>query len=90
LWFAPPVRPSNQAAQAVGIAKHVRAIQQTNVLSVMLSPDYLKLRRGLLEVGRAHPAARRAILKVLTEIEGEAPHMDGYPLAKQLEMAAAE
>jgi hypothetical protein len=74
-------------ARSIGeFAQHERAIHQTNVLNVLMQPDYLKLRRGLLEALRPHPKARVAVAKVLAEIEGEEPHLDGY--ARQIEARA--
>jgi hypothetical protein len=83
-------------ARAIGeFAAHERQINTTNVMNVLLAPDYLKLRRGLLEAVRAHPKARAAIAKVLAEIEGAPPHLDGYAAPKLIEgrahaMEAAE
>jgi hypothetical protein len=72
-------------ARSIGeFAQHERAISTTNVMNVMLQPDYLKLRQGLLEALRPHPKARMAVARVLQELEGEAPHLDGYAV-KQLE-----
>jgi hypothetical protein len=77
-------------ARAVGeFAQHERAVHQHNSLSVVLSPDYLRLRTGLMEIGRAHPKARSAIVALLSELEGSVPHMDGMPQPKLLEGRAA-
>jgi hypothetical protein len=76
-------------ARSIGeFAQHERAIHQANTLNVLLAPDYLKLRRGLLEALRPHPKARVAVAKVLAEIEGEEPHLDGYAAARQIEARA--
>jgi hypothetical protein len=65
-------------ARAVGeFAQHERAINQTANLTVMMMPDYVKLRAGLIAALRPHPVARLAVGKVLAELEGEAPHIDG-------------
>ena len=65
-------------ARAVGeFAQHERAINQTANLTVMMTPDYVKLRAGLIAALRPHPAARLAVGKVLAELEGEPPHIDG-------------
>ncbi len=75
-------------ARSVGeFAQHERAISTTNVLNVMLQPDYIRLRVGLLEAVRPYPKAREAVARVLEELEGEPPHLDGYAI-KQIEASA--
>jgi len=77
-------------ARAIGeFAQHERQMNQTNVMNVMLMPSYLKLRAGLLEALRPHPKAWMAVAQVLQELEGEAPHLDGYA-TKQIEAARLE
>jgi hypothetical protein len=76
-------------ARTIGeFAQYERAISTTNVMNVMLQPDYLKLRSGLLEALRPYPGARAAVARVLQEIEGKEPHCDGYRVPKQLEAVA--
>jgi hypothetical protein len=65
-------------ARAVGeFAQHERAVHHTNVLSVMMLPDYVKLRAGLIEALRPFPAARKAVGEVLAELERQPVHFDG-------------
>jgi hypothetical protein len=65
-------------ARAVGeFAQHERAVTQTANLTMLMTPDYVKLRAGLIAALRPYPAARVAVGKVLAEIEGEMPHFDG-------------
>jgi hypothetical protein len=76
-------------ARLIGeFAQHERAIHTTNVLNVLMQPDYVKLRCGLLEALRPYPKARVAVARVLAEIEGEEPHLDGYAAPKVLEARA--
>jgi hypothetical protein len=73
------------AARAVGtFAEHERAVHTTNVLNVLMQPDYIKLRSRLLEAVRPFPAARQAVALALAEIEGEPAYLDGYAV-KQIE-----
>jgi DNA-binding transcriptional ArsR family regulator len=75
-------------ARAVGeFAQHERAIQTTNVLGLMMAPDYIRLRSRLLEAVRPFPQARAAVAQALAEVEGEAAHLDGYAM-KQIEAVA--
>jgi hypothetical protein len=65
-------------ARAVGeFAQHERAVHQTANLTVMMLPDYVRLRAGLIEALRRHPAARKAVGKVLAELERAPVHFDG-------------
>jgi len=65
-------------ARAVGeFAQHERAVHQTNVLSVMMLPDYVRLRAGLIEALRPYPSARKAVGEVLAELERQPVHFDG-------------
>jgi hypothetical protein len=76
-------------ARSIGeFAQHERAIHQTNVLNVLMQPDYLKLRHGLLEALRPYPKARVAVVQVLAQIEGEPPHLDGVHPPKLIEARA--
>jgi hypothetical protein len=73
-------------ARAVGeFAQHERAIQTTNVLNVMMLPDYVRLRSRLLEAVRPFREARMAVASALAEIEGEPAHFDGVHPAKLIE-----
>jgi hypothetical protein len=65
-------------ARVVGeFAQHERAINTTNVLSVMMLPDYVRLRAGLIAALRPYPAARKAVGEVLAELEKSPVHFDG-------------
>jgi hypothetical protein len=65
-------------ARAVGsFAEHERAIHQTTNLTVMMTPEYVHLRAGLIKALRPYPAARAAVGEVLAELEGQAVHFDG-------------
>ena len=50
----------------------------TNTLIV--SPEYAQLRSALVRALGPYPDARRAVAKVLRDVEGSEPHMTGVPL----------
>src|SRR5919106_2780276 len=65
-------------ARAVGeFAQHERTINQVANLTVMMLPDYVRLRAGLIAALRPYPAAREAVGKVLAELERQPVHFDG-------------
>ena len=58
---------------------------QTTVNMLVTSPQYVELRAGLIRALHPFPQARRAVSAVLKDLEGEAPHITGTPLALQHE-----
>jgi hypothetical protein len=58
----------------------------TTVNQLLVAPEYLTLRAGLIRALRPFPDARRAVAAVLRELEGAEPHQTGLPL-KALERA---
>jgi hypothetical protein len=57
-------------ARAVGeFAQHERAVHNTANLTVMMLPDYVRLRAGLIAALRPYPAARQAVGEVLAEAQ---------------------
>jgi hypothetical protein len=65
-------------ARAVGeFAQHERAVHQTANLTLLMTPDYVHLRAGLIAALRPYPAARKAVGAVLTELEQAPVHFDG-------------
>lgn len=65
-------------ARAVGeFAQHERAVTQVAHLHVMMQPEYVQLRAGLIRALRPYPAARAAVGAVLAELEGRPVHFDG-------------
>ena len=45
--------------------------------NLVIDPQYITLRSGLLRALRDFPQARRAVAAVLKDLEGSAPHIDG-------------
>jgi hypothetical protein len=65
-------------ARAVGeFAQHERSLTQVANLTVMMTPEYVRLRAGLIAALRPYPAARKAVGEVLTELEQSPVHFDG-------------
>jgi hypothetical protein len=51
------------------------SVHTTNTL--LIAPEYLALRSALVTALRPHPEARRAVSKVLCDLEGQEPHQTG-------------
>ena len=65
-------------ARAVGeFAQHERSLTEVTSLTVMMTPEYVLLRAGLIKALRPFPEARRAVGAVLAELERQPPHFDG-------------
>jgi hypothetical protein len=65
-------------ARAIGeFAQHERSISQVAHLHVMMQPEYVQLRSGLIRALRPHPEARRAVGEVLAALEAAPVHFDG-------------
>jgi hypothetical protein len=65
-------------ARAVGeFAQHERAVNQVAYQTIMMTPDYLRLRAGLIAALRPYPAARKAVGEVLAQLEAQPVHFDG-------------
>jgi hypothetical protein len=76
-------------ARAVGeFAQHERSLTEVTNLTVMMLPEYVRLRAGLIEALRPFPEARRAVGAVLAELEGAVPHFDGVKTSKVIEARA--
>jgi hypothetical protein len=73
-------------ARTIGeFAQHERTINQVAHLHVMMQPEYIALRTGLIRALRPHPEARRAVGAVLAELEQVPVHFDGVKTPKAIE-----
>ena len=69
-----------QAARVLG---EINAASTHIHNNLVVTPEYLELRQGLLQALRHYPDARSAVSDVLRDIDGSAPWIDGLSARKQ-------
>ena len=76
-------RISQNLEMAARILGEINAAATHVHQNLIVSPEYLQLRQGLLQALRHHPEARAAVSDVLKRIDGSTPWVDAMPADKQ-------